>query len=232
MIKNLLHIYTDQKASILKSLLIYAGGLLIIAFIGLQSYIPISQLTRDLSAITGGKFYYGLLSNLGLLMWCAAASVCMFSSYILKKRKKLLSGFLMFSGALTLFLLLDDMFLFHEEVFPKYLGINEKFILAIYPLSICYLFLKYQIQILKTSYLILLSSLGFLALSMATDVIFRKMSGVQLIFEDGFKFLGIIGWFFYFTNTCISAILEPVVVEKRIVELYPDVVQMPEHYIA
>jgi hypothetical protein len=40
--------------------------------------------------------------------------------------------FLLYAGILTGMQLADDIFLFHEEVAPKYLPIGEKFIIAIY----------------------------------------------------------------------------------------------------
>lgn len=101
-------------------------------------------------------------------------------------------------------LLLDDFFLLHEVVIPKLLGIKEKYVVATYPLLIVAFLLFFMSKLLTTSYLVLLSALGFLALSVLTDALSHSYTNeLEYLFEDGFKFMGIVGWFYYFTSTSL-----------------------------
>jgi len=61
----------------------------------------------------------GVLSNLGIILWCAAASVCLFSAITLHQKKSDVgAGFLYYSAFLSAYLLFDDFFQIHEEIFP------------------------------------------------------------------------------------------------------------------
>ncbi len=61
--------------------------------------------------------------------------------------------------------------------------------------------------ILKTEYLILLIALGFFGLSLFIDVFQHRIQSIignsRILFEDGFKLLGIVGWFGYFLRCCL-----------------------------
>jgi len=105
--------------------------LCVFAILSLQTEIPISYFTRDPSAIMGAPFFIGLFSNVGILFWCSSAAICLFTFAVLRKDfdNRELSSFFLFSGLITSILLLDDLFLFHEEVCLKYLHIPEEVVL-------------------------------------------------------------------------------------------------------
>lgn len=151
----------------------------------------------------------GALSQLGILFWSVTATICLFSFMVLRKKKvKKNRSFLLFSALLSFFLLFDDLFLLHDSVFP-YMGISEKVVLMVYPLSVLYMLLFFRKEILSSSFLILLSALGFLALSVlvdVTDLIFQDKVNLLFLVEDGLKFMGIIGWFIYFSDTSFATL--------------------------
>lgn len=93
-------------------------GILLLAFFAAYFMgMPLNVLMRDILAVTGGKLYTGVISNLGALIWMSSASVTLFSYFILKSRVD--SGksfFLLFSSFFTLLLLFDDFFMIHEFV--------------------------------------------------------------------------------------------------------------------
>jgi len=109
----------------------FIGIVLLFHFLG---GIPIGNLTRDPSAVMGAPFYIGILSQAGIFFWSASAAICMFSAKIISKHPDSykLKRFLFVSGLLTMLLGLDDIFLFHESVYPYYLGIHEKVVYATY----------------------------------------------------------------------------------------------------
>jgi hypothetical protein len=61
-----------------------------------------------------------LISNLGVIGWCAAAAMCLFCAGVLRKRDDPSErrNFLAASGCLMGLLLFDDLFLLHEIFFP------------------------------------------------------------------------------------------------------------------
>ena len=103
--------------------------------------------------------------------------------------------------------MLDDIFLFHEEVAPNYLHIDEKFVMATYLLlGVAFVFLNRN-EILSSEYLLLLLALAMLGTSIFLDALPIDDLGLRYFFkrleiflEDGFKFAGIATWLIYFVR--------------------------------
>jgi hypothetical protein len=188
----------------------FIPSVIILALIAIISKVlnwEIHELTRDPASSAGISPIIGLLSNLGILLWCAAGSICFFSALTLRKvisRKTI--WFLLSSTFLTMYLLFDDLFLFHEYLSESDFWLGEKklyLILAI--IAFVYLFVFKQI-ILKTRYIFLLLAFGFFGASLFVDAILadylESFLGSWMYFvEDGFKWLGITFWLNYFVYT-------------------------------
>jgi hypothetical protein len=183
------------------SYLILFGLLLSVAIIGEYFQVPVSKFTRDPTHILNGHPFIGVISNIGILFWCSAAAICFFCSAIRWMNKKTMnSKFLLFSGLITLLLLLDDLFMLHEAIIPKYLHVPEIAVYSGYLALILIYLLKFREDILKAEYTLLLIALGFFALSMISDV-FLHHSDFECLVEDGFKLFGIVTWFLFFIRT-------------------------------
>jgi hypothetical protein len=165
---------------------------------------------RDIVATGKLPFFAGFVSQLGGVLWCAAMTVCLYSLLILHRRDGDLTAskrFLLQAGILTGVLLLDDIFLFHEEVAPNYLHIDEKFVMATYLLlGVAFVFLNRN-EILSSEYLLLLLALAMLGTSIFLDALPIDDLGLRYFFkrleiflEDGFKFAGIATWLIYFVR--------------------------------
>ena len=105
--------------------LTFGPGILLLAVVGLQSRVPIPVLMKDPLAVvpltqTCCHFYYGFISNLGVMLWTAAAAVCLFASLLLFRanRRSEDATFLLAAGVFTGWLALDDLFMIHEDVLP------------------------------------------------------------------------------------------------------------------
>lgn len=174
--------------------------------------IPISYFTRDPSAIMGVPFYIGLLSNLGILLWCASAVICLFSFTIFQGVVKHIefASFFLFSSVLTIVLLFDDLLLIHESVFPHYLNIPEKFFYVSYVIALIAYLIRFRKTILKTEFLLLLLALNFFGLSIIIDLFQQTFHlirpGLVDLIEDLSKFLGILGWCTYFVRLCTKQV--------------------------
>ncbi len=162
---------------------------------------------RDPKSIYEIPFHAGALSNIGVLLWCATASVCVFTALVLhtasaepNKRKFLLSA-----GLLTSLLLFDDFFLLHEVFAPQYLGISANVLFFLYAVLSAALFVVFRRVVLRSAYALLLISGVFFSLSILFDELQMiilsaapDLRGLQYLLEDGSKLIGITGWFNYF----------------------------------
>jgi hypothetical protein len=197
-----------KKKPLISLATIFIPGILFLAIMVIASKttgVYFETLSRDPIQVLNGKPYIGLISNTGILFWCASAAILLFSSKIssLQKRPEKQTFFLFFSGLLTILMLIDDLFLMHDVIFPDYLKINEIVFYLFYGSSVIAIFLYYQKIILNTDYILLILSFLLLGLSVITDEV--QVFGIKVIHpyivEDSFKFLGIIAWFAYFSRT-------------------------------
>jgi hypothetical protein len=201
----------SQKRALPALVAAYLGAALILAgVVAAEVYldIPIGDLTRDPANTVGYAPYLGLISYLGILMWCAAATLCLFSAMALRGRGTgRMGSFLLASGLFSSILLADDLFLLHEVVFRR------RLVYVAYAVALVTILLAFRRTILtETDFVILLSAGAFLAMSMVTDRLITERSSLKFLIEDGFKFLGIVGWFTYYARvswTQIRKAFEP-----------------------
>ena len=193
----------------LAMLYVPAGGVLaVIATVSLVTDISVGVLTRDPSAVMKAHPLVGVLSNLGVLLWCASASVSVFVGvYLVYGRFQTTTGwFLIVSGVITSALLVDDFWSVHEDLASRWLGWDERPFFVAYGLAILMAGLRFRQTILRTPYWLLMIALGFFASSLALDMMpyFDRLGDWGFLAEDGFKFLGIVGWSGYFIQTCFQ----------------------------
>lgn len=167
--------------------------------------IPAPVLTRDMTALTNVPLYVSCISNLGLLYWCAASAISAFSALLVQNTERMgTRHFFIASALLSFILLLDDMFMFHEALFPLYLGIAEKTVFIWYILMTgLYLILFRRIIVASGHALILGTALTLFTLSALIDQILEKELGTLVghwlfMIEDGFKLLGLSLWLAFY----------------------------------
>ena len=173
--------------------------LVVVAFSA--SGVRMTKLSRDALQQLGQAFYLGMLSSLGVLIWCSAACVALFCSFHLPARDAPSRGvsFLRWIGTLTLVLMFDDLLMLHEQVFPAYLHLSENFFYVFYLVYTCLFLLKFWRFILtQTSYRVLILAFAFFGISVAMDLNLVP-GGIDI--EDGFKILGITTYAYY----CITS---------------------------
>jgi len=180
--------------------------LAVVAAEGAIRHVPISTMTRDVTTLAELHPLTGALSNLGILLWCAAASICLFTAFAVRNRaSKEALRFLLFSALLSLYLLFDDFFLFHDSLAPWCLGVDERVVYGILGVAVLIYFVAFWRVMLRTEYVLLLIALCLLASSVFVDVTFerwqRRFGDWGFFFEDGAKWLGIACWCSYFVRT-------------------------------
>ena len=161
--------------------------------------VDLSDLTRDVVAVTDTHLYVGALSTTGLMLWAATAGICLLGAANLSSlpQHRGAAWFLLWAGLLTTLLGLDDAFLLHERVFPTHLGLPQKGVYLTYISMILGFLLFFFQRILRTDYVLLGMSLFFMALSVGMDE-FIPYSRFETFVEDSCKFAGIVFWLTYF----------------------------------
>lgn len=168
-----------------------------------QDVVPTERLFLDAASVADEPWYTGILHEIGVLGWTVAATAALAGAFVASLTARRRAVWFLGSGAaLTIALLVDDMTGFHSEVGPQ-LGL-PKFatIGAILAASFAWVVLNWR-EIGRTRWLILLSSLGALAISVLVDVE-RRASDVHIFFEDAPKLFGIVGWATFFVFTSID----------------------------
>lgn len=185
----------DRKAM----LVLYAPVfmlLLLVVLAALIAHIPVSSLTRDIASIAQVHPLLGVLSNIGVLLWCATAAICFFGSSLLRQQHlHSVARFLRWAGLMTVVLLLDDLFMIHEYIAPVHFHVDEKVVLASYAAAAGLYLLTHRRLILAANYLLLVAAMLLFSASMLVDLADGR--GWWRLAEDGCKILGIASWLGY-----------------------------------
>lgn len=208
----------------------YAAGLLLLAVLWVSSKaftIPIQDLTRDPAQVYKSPFYIGFLSNLTVITWAVGAYAALFAAWFVRRFRvdKEWLRFFRLAGIFTLVLMLDDLFMFHEEIFPNYLFLpsitnlnpNEKIVIGGYGLFAIWFAYSSRHTIRKTNWPQLLVACAILAFGVLADRGIAKHvftdSETRLFVEDAAKFLGVLGWSLYFVGAAKAVVSERLRVE-------------------
>lgn len=179
----------------------------------IQTKATFFELVTDPAELADMPFYFGVLSNLGILIWWGVAAICLFTAEVLRKNAGYveMTLFFLFSGAFTALLTLDDLFQLHEVVFPRYLHIPDEVTYPVYGILAVLFILKFRAIILATDYLLLFFALGFFAVSLIADMFLPfgpipPDSPVGGVIEDSAKIFGMVSWFAYFARLALRQI--------------------------
>lgn len=209
-------IQSTKKTSIKTLLLVlfFASIMLIaILIVNIVYHVPFAKMTSDTASIGGIHPLSGVLSNLGIVVWCVAASCCALAAAVLRSRgPKNLYTFLLYSSLLSAFLMFDDLFQFHEDLSGD-IGLNQKVVYVLYGLSIVSYLIYFRRILLKTNVIPFLIALACLFSSIVVDTVVYKLFGDQLgdwldFIEDGVKWIGIVFWCYYFFYTSYQFIIK------------------------
>ena len=195
----------------------YLPFLIILLVSSWQNKIPVRVLTRDIFANLNVPVYTGLISNLGILIWCCSAVVCLFTFFVIqpttgiaKKIKNCLGGF----GLISAWMMLDDFLMLHEKVIPTRLGFPEKGVIILTLGWVIFHVFHYRNIILKrTNFKLLGLAFLFFGSSLLIDLLPLEVdyigsdSNLYFILEDGSKLMGIATWCFYLCGLCYQQII-------------------------
>ena len=170
--------------------------LLLVAIAARSWHIGLSNFTRDMASIANVHPLVGVVSNVGILLWCATAAICLFSRRLLRQKGLHAEArFLLWAGLMTIVLLVDDLFMIHEYIAPVHFHVNEKLVLASYALATGAYLLSHRRLILAANYQLLAAAMALFTASMLVDL--ADGLGWWRLAEDGCKILGIASWLGY-----------------------------------
>ena len=202
----------DQRKAVASTfLLVHAPTLTLLAVLWFQRTLDLGDLMRDPASTHGSPLHVGLVSNLGVLVWFSAASVCLFTAAVLVATARRDALFFLASGLLTLVLALDDFLMLHEFI-GWALSVPEAAILGGYGLLTLGWFAIFWRAIRQTDHLLLVLALCLFAFSLLPDVpeirALYFSERLMRLLEDGGKLLGIVTWTAYFVQTSARALID------------------------
>lgn len=181
--------------------------LLITALASIAGDIRPAFFCRDAMATLEAHPLTGLQSNLGVLVWCATAAICLFSRRLLGPGRGDAGLFLLCFGLFTALLTLDDLFLIHEDLLHRYLGswAYGKALYLLYALFMGGALIRFRSLVARSEYVLLLLALLFFAAALGVEAFDDLwLSPWRIFWEDGFKLTGILTWCGYLTRTCLQ----------------------------
>lgn len=178
-----------------------------------------SFFVRDPAATLGAHPLIGAQSHLGILVWAAGAGICLSAWTVLRRSggtraDREPAAFFLYFGVLTTVLLLDDLFLVHEELLGR-IGIGELSVLMAYTVAIGAGAIRFRSILFRSAdpSVLFAAAFVFFGLSVGVDLVqdlgieeaLNPEAGmlvgeVRLFVEDGLKLLGITSWTAYFAR--------------------------------
>ena len=171
--------------------------------------IAVESLLEDPASQFGYNQFIGFTTYMGVLVLAAGIGSVMLllavrPSFPEKKGYAAIIGL----ALITLFLILDDLFLLHERVFTGWLHVRERSIFAIYLLSFSVFMLFFRKQLFGQNAIFLLIAVSLFGISLATDLLSDKValsagmtSSLKMI-EESCKLGGYLFWTgFIFTKS-------------------------------
>jgi hypothetical protein len=188
--------------------------LVLVISVGLHELdgVDFGAISRDQAQEFHAYPLVGAQSTIAGLVWFSAATVAFLTVALLRRAGR--GGedrtwFLAVVGLFTLIMGVDDIFMLHDELGPRYLNIDETPFILFYIIAITGILVVFRRTILRLDPLLLCLAVAFLAGSVVIDHFQEQLDGspYRLFFEDGFKFLGIVGWCGYLVRQCWFAIV-------------------------
>jgi hypothetical protein len=184
----------------------YAVVLCAVEFIHRRGAIPYGDLTRDPTIILHGQLTSGALSMLGGLTWALGCGASLVAAVAAPEGRRFFAA----TAAFTAFLMVDDVFLLHDKLFPKYLGVPERVLHVAYPLIAVAWAAGFRRRIFASPWPSAVAGFALLGLSQGLDVLGDgREPDWWFLAEDGAKFAGIVHWSIYQITAAAAAFRPP-----------------------
>jgi hypothetical protein len=135
----------------------------------------------------------GLFSHLGVLAMAVMGAICVFVALLLQRgtRDRMV---LLYVGMLSMWLALDDLFMLHEGILPRTIGLPEHATLGLYVVLAIGLMRLIGGQLFTWAYLGLWVAAAFLVVMLGTDLMFEEVTAASFLVEEVSKLSGFMLW--------------------------------------
>jgi hypothetical protein len=184
----------ERSKSLTPVLVAWLFGALVIGAVALQGAVAPEVLLLDAATASGGRWYVGAVTSLGVLAWATATGGLAVAGYVsrLAQRSGATRAFT-FGAVLLALLMFDDLFLFHSDVGPHILGIPKNLTQGIEASVAAYWVFRHRSELARTRWELLLAAGGAFGVSLGIDVTGTGQDpSVRIIAEDGAKFCGLL----------------------------------------
>jgi hypothetical protein len=205
-----------KRLLILRTGLLLALPLLLIVVIANRVGVEPSDLTRDPNGVYHYAPYVGSLTFLGIFFWIASVTICFVAFSFLKNfsDKKKIASFFLYSGLLTLLLVIDDTFEIHEIILEEYMGFDEYYSYAFYLILFGVFAFKYIKEVFSLHVSLLMVAFAAFGISVFFDLFLEGIVPYSTYLEDGFKLSGIVFWMLYFAIYFYNEMKEVVALKR------------------
>lgn len=186
--------------------------LFVVLVIAVKSGVEPSDLSRDYNGVYHLEPYVGMLSSLGIFIWCGSVTLCWLAWYFIRMRNPN-SGrknFFLISGFITSIIAIDDLFQFHEIIIPDYFSIPEISFYITYIVTLFFFNIKYINTIMNRHFSLLIVAYFLFSSSILFDVVFEDRVPFGTYIEDGLKLMGITFWSAFFFKTVLLELNESI----------------------
>lgn len=175
--------------------------------------IRVLDLSRDPATLSRSPAYEGLLTVLGGFAWSATVAVTLLGAWMLHRAGAASSQirFLGSAAAVTTMLMIDDIFLVHEELGPS-LGLSEEVLFGLYGGLVVAHLLGHRRVLGDAAWPILALSLLVFVSALLREVWFDFP---EAVLPDTFAFVGTGLWMAFHVHTTVSWL------ERTVLHLHP-----------
>lgn len=191
---------------------VWSGAIALFLAITVQDNTPVGVLLRDPQETTESPWYLGLVSNLGLIGWTCGATLFLGGTVVLRSigASRTTVRSLLYPGALTTLLLIDDTFLLHDDWLQRVANL-EWVAYGLYLIAALAWLILYRREIMGGPWPVGVMALAALALSVVVDVLLAGVgSDWRLLLEESAKFVGIWTWAAYAALAATACITQAV----------------------
>jgi hypothetical protein len=201
-------------ALVLAFCLLFLGGIAILVF---STDHPFSYFSRDPAIELGASPLVGVLSHAGVLLAWGAATVCAFAGALVARARDLRHAAPLLLAALgTAYLALDDLFLFHDDIYPQELGLDQDLVIVLYAVAAIAYLAAYRDFFREHEWPLLALALAALGASLLLDLVnVVYTSRIERWLEESSKFVGLALLAAYLVRLSTHMLLEAYAVVSR-----------------
>lgn len=173
----------------------YALAALVLLFVVAMSFVfnrPIKYFTVEPVNTLREPIYIGFLSNLGGMLWAAVFAVCVLTWFVHGRGVR---SPWFWASTITLALLADDVYMLHENVYPR-LFLPEELVDIGYAVAILVFAFVYRDFVIRHGVVFLPLVLVLLGTSQVFDIVSTELDHI----EDSFKWFGQVTYAAFFVR--------------------------------